>query len=224
MDLKKRTRSDSDTSDSNESLGSLVDFIVNEDQAVVKEDDASSDVHSTVDDIELLKEETKKLTEGLVSTIVNGRCLRSRDPKSLEARKPKDEYYERFGRQQEQQVMEKFTKKDIIDYVLKLKTEYKSAYEESGQTWPTLSMKMSLEKIQEEYKKIKEFANLPESDVEDDDDDLDLQNDEDEDVVADDDKIEEESFDEDVESSEDEEEEDDELSEESSDESSDDDA
>jgi len=154
-----------DLAETNETGESGADFI----EDTGKQQDAKLDKQG--EDLALLVEETKKITEGLTGTVVNGRTLRSRDPSSIESRKPRDMYYERFGREQEQKVMEKFTKKDIIEYVSKLKVEFQQAYEQAGNVWPSLTMKMSLEKIQEEYRKIKLFAELPDSDNEDDDND-----------------------------------------------------
>jgi len=155
---KKRQRSESD-----DSVGSLVEFIAPEEVVAdeVKIPVADEDI------VEILKQEAEQFTKNITATIVNGRTLRSRDPKDLEKRKPRDLYYERFGKAEEERLMEKFTKKDIIEFLKKLEPEHKVAYEScNGNVWPSLNTKLSLEKITSEYKKVKVFLELPDSDDE----------------------------------------------------------
>jgi pyruvate/2-oxoglutarate dehydrogenase complex dihydrolipoamide acyltransferase (E2) component len=118
--------------------------------------------------IELLKQEAAEFAAGVTGTVVNGRTLRSRDPSSLEKRKPKDEYYERFGRADEEKLMEKFTKKDMIDFLKALEKDNREAYEAAGHEWPTLNVRMPLEEIREKYDAVKAFLDLPDSDAESD--------------------------------------------------------
>jgi signal recognition particle subunit SEC65 len=190
--------------DETESVGSLKDFIVDDDEEDLEDDGTVSDEASddessgseTSDDsaieedseveepkpkkkrvaedpelIKMLAEEAEAFTKGpLQGTVVGGRTLRSRAPEQMDKRKPRDNYYERFGRKAEQEAIEKFTKKDIIEWVRKLALEHKAEYETStGQAWPVLTPKMSLDTIQSEYKKIKRVLELPDSDQEDDD-------------------------------------------------------
>jgi hypothetical protein len=177
---KRPIESDSEgDDDDNESIGSLKEFIVD-----VAEDTTKLPEEELID---LLKEEASEFTKnGLKSTVIGGRSLRSRDPDSMEQRKPKDMYYERFGKQEEEKLMEKFTKKDIIEYIKTLQAEYKTAYEEAGNTWPSLNTKMSLEAIQEKYQHLKAFIGLPDSDDEDDEDDI-IDEDDDDDIMDDED-------------------------------------
>jgi hypothetical protein len=174
--------------DDNESIGSLKDFIVNDD---LEESEASNteDEMSDVDEssgsesqgdiaepvlkvkedpevIKLLAEEAAEFTKSISGTVVGGRTLRSREPAKIEARKPRDMYYERFGNKEEAKALEKFTKRDIIKWVQKLASEHKHAYEAAGHAWPTLNARMSLEAIRNEYNKIKQFIGLPDSDAE----------------------------------------------------------
>ena len=172
-----------DMSDDEESIGSLKDFIVDdtEDGEIVSDDasDATEEAEATegraakkakivedLDVVDQLVSEAKAFAANIEGTTVNGRTLRSRDPKALESRKPKDEYYERFGRDAEAKLLEKFTKKDIIEFVKDLEKENRAAYEAAGNTWPKLHARMSLDTIQEEYQKIKDFLDLPDSDGE----------------------------------------------------------
>lgn len=157
-----------------ESRGSLDDFIVEDEDVdmaaaadtVEEPEEEAMDVEEDAGSLELLAQEAARIAGTLTGTVVGGRTLRSRDPKAVEARKTKDTYYERFGRHDEAKLMEKFTKKDIIEFVGTLKAEYKEAYEASGQVWPTMTTRMSLEAIRAEYDKIKAFADLPDSDDE----------------------------------------------------------
>ena len=144
-----------ETSD-DESLGSLKDFIVNDELSSEK---SVSEASETLVDI----------IEPVEGTVVGGRMLRSRNPDQLEKRKPRDEYYERFGRKEEEKLLLQDTKKDIVKFVKTLEDEWKSKYEAAGSKWPSLNVRMSLERIREEYQKIKDFANLPDSDDEDSD-------------------------------------------------------
>jgi hypothetical protein len=171
-----------DYSTDDESVGSIKDFIVPDD--VISEESEKN---------ELEKEDLDKI-EPVVGTVVGGRVLRSRDPESIEKRRPKDDYYERFGRKEEEKLLIQDTKKDIVKYVKTLEAEWRVSYEESGKKWPVLNTKMSLEKIRSEYQDIKDFAKLPDSDDEssegeesDDDDDDDAEDDEDDEDDAEDD-------------------------------------
>jgi hypothetical protein len=161
--LENRKRTHSDVSEG--SIGSLKDFIGDE---VIVDGPIKM---SPEDELEHLKKEAEAFAGPIQGTVVGGRTLRSRKPEDLEKRKPKDSYYERFGKQEEEKLMEKFTKKDMIEFLKTLKAEHLSAYESAGHSWPALTTKMSLEHISEEYYKIKEFIGLPDSDAEDDDDD-----------------------------------------------------
>lgn len=207
---KKRTRKeDSDDEDA----GSLKDFIVNDsddgsaDASSEASDDEASDEGSDASDeaseeasedrptkkrkaaedeaeaLQTLAEEAARITAGVSGTVVGGRTLRSREPAKVEARKPRDEYYERFGRAEEARLLEKFTKKDIIEFVKSLEAEWRASYEAAGNTWPTLNARMSLESIREKYDHVKAFAELPDSDDEasDDDDESEAEDDAEED-------------------------------------------
>jgi hypothetical protein len=197
-----------DMSDDEESIGSLKDFIVEDTESCGADSSASESEPKAkkakvIEDPDLVNQlvtEAKAFVANIQGTTVNGRTLRSRDPKALDARKPKDEYYERFGRDAEQKLLEKFTKKDIIEFVRDLEKENRADYEAAGHTWPKLHAKMSLDAIQDEYQKIKDFLELPDSDgeesvaSEDDDseageeeaeDDTDAESDADEDSDAD---------------------------------------
>ena len=136
-----------------ESLGSLKDFIVSDELTSEKE---PSEASETLVDV----------VEPVEGTVVGGRMLRSRDPEKIEKRKPRDEYYERFGRKEEEKLLIQDTKKDIVKFVKTLEDEWKAKYEASGAKWPSLNVRMSLERIREDYQKIKDFANLPDSDDE----------------------------------------------------------
>lgn len=121
------------------------------------------------DEIEELKAEAERFISGSSGTHVGGRTLRSRDAEAIEKRKPKDTYYEKYAKQEEAKLMEKFLKKDIIDFLKKLEPEWRESFEATGRTWPSPKITMSLETIQDMYKPVKEFANLPDSDEEDSD-------------------------------------------------------
>jgi len=174
--------------DDNESMGSLKDFIV-DDNLEESEGSESEDEMSDVDEssgsesgddvvepvvkvkedpevIKLLAEEAAEFTKSISGTVVGGRTLRSREPAKIEARKPRDMYYERFGNKEEAKALEKFTKRDIIKWVQKLAAEHRVAYEAAGHAWPQLTARMSLEAIRQEYNKIKQFIGLPDSDAE----------------------------------------------------------
>jgi hypothetical protein len=170
-----------ETSD-DESLGSLKDFIVNDE---ISSEKSASEASETLVDV----------VEPVDGTVVGGRMLRSRNPDQLEKRKPRDEYYERFGRKEEEKLLLQDTKKDIVKFVKTLEDEWKAKYEASGAKWPMLNVRMSLERIREEYQKIKDFAELPDSDDEseeeesiDDEADEDDESDDSEDDEADDDE------------------------------------
>jgi hypothetical protein len=150
-----------DFSTDDESVGSIKDFIV--------PDDAVSEEKVESNDSELDKADLDKV-EPVVGTVIGGRVLRSRDPASIEKRKPKDSYYERFGRKEEEKLLIQDTKKDIVKFVKTLEAEWRISYEESGKKWPVLNTKMSLDKIRAEYQSIKDFAKLPDSDDESDED------------------------------------------------------
>jgi len=154
-----------------ESMGSLKEFIV-ADEEIEQEDEGSEDVVMVAEDetLRILKEEAEAFASSVQGTVVGGRTLRSRDPVKVEARRPKDSYMERFGREEEAKLMEKFTKKDIIEYLKTLESENREAYEATGAVWPKLTSRMTLEKIQEEYKKVKVFLDLPDSDDEESED------------------------------------------------------
>lgn len=169
INIGKRKRDDDE-----ESIGSLKDFIVPDDDEN-NNDDNISDVDETIivkkakedpETIELLKQEAEKFSGIVSGTVIGGRTLRSRAPEKIEARKPRDSYYERFGRAAEEQLMEKFTKKDIIEFVKKLEHEHRLNYENAGHTWPQLNARMSIDNIRKEYDAIKLFLDLPDSDEE----------------------------------------------------------
>lgn len=215
--IKKTSKKEDDE----ESVGSLKDFIVHDsaDEDIDMTDDESehSDTTSSDEDsndsedsdvkpivpkpkrvkedpeiIKLLAEEAEAFTKSIQGTVVGGRTLRSREPEKLEARKPKDMYYERFGRKEEIKALEKFTKKDIIEWVRKLAAQHKADYEAAGNAWPTLHIRMSLEAIRAEYDRIKKFLDLPDSDADSSDDEMDIDDDEDDDIdESDDDESEE---------------------------------
>ncbi len=130
--------------------------------------------------------------------------LRSRNPEQLEKRKPRDEYYERFGRKEEEKLLLQDTKKDIVKFVKTLEDEWKAKYEASGAKWPSLNVRMSLERIREEYQKIKDFAELPDSDDESEEESIDDEAEEDSDDDDDDDEADDEDDDDDDEDSDDE--------------------
>ena len=154
-------------SDNEDDVGSLEDFIADDDEAARELKRARIEQNEEdADGIKALAEEAERFAGKVTGTVVGGRVLRSRDPEKIEARRPKDAYYERFGRQVEERLMEKFTKKDIIEFVKTLEKDYKESYEASGQQWPSLTTKMSLEAIREKYDAIKAFADLPDSDEE----------------------------------------------------------
>jgi hypothetical protein len=118
------------------------------------------------DELELMKQEAEKFAAGVSGTVVGGRTLRSRAPEHLESRRPRDEYYEKYGRAEEAKLMEKFTKKDIVEFVARLAPDHRDDYEAAGHKWPSLTTRMTLEDIRAEYEKIKAFLDLPDSDKE----------------------------------------------------------
>lgn len=118
------------------------------------------------DELELMKQEAEKFAAGVSGTVVGGRTLRSRAPEHLESRRPRDEYYEKYGRAEEAKLMEKFTKKDIVEFVARLAPDHRDDYEAAGHKWPALTTRMTLEDIRAEYEKIKAFLDLPDSDKE----------------------------------------------------------
>ena len=126
--------------------------------------------HDESQDIELMKNEAERFAAGVTGTVVGGRTLRSRAPEHVESRKPRDSYYEKYGRAEEEKLMEKFTKKDIVEFVARLAPDHKAEYEAAGYVWPVLNVRMSLESIRAEYDKIKAFLDLPDSDKETSDD------------------------------------------------------
>ena len=137
-------------------------------------------VKESKDDIQVLAEEAKAFAAEIKGTQIGTRVLRSRDPASMEARKAKDLYYERFGKAEEASLMEKFKKKDIIDFLKTLESEWRTKYEAAGHVWPSPNMRQSLESIEAVYYPLKEFAGLPDSDDENDDEDEINSDDEDE--------------------------------------------
>jgi len=163
-------------SDAEDDVGSLEDFIVDDEEASRELKRARLEAQDDDGDeaIKVLAEEAERFAGTVTGTIVGGRVLRSREPEKIEARRPKDAYYERFGRDVEARLMEKFTKKDIIEFVKTLEKEYREAYEATGETWPVLTTKMSLESIREKYDAIKVFADLPDSDDETEDSEEDV--------------------------------------------------
>ena len=136
------------------------------------------------DETALLKEEAEKFAAGVKGTVIGSRVLRSRDPNDMEKRKAKDLYYERFGRAEEEKLMEKFKKKDIIDFLKTLESEWRPQYEQAGHKWPSPTLKWSLESIEEVYYPVKKFANLPDSD---DEEEAEIESDEDDDENVDED-------------------------------------
>lgn len=150
-----------DMSSDEESMGSLKDFIVEDSESDVEEEPVVKK-QKVEEPIALLETEASQFVGQIEGSTVNGRTLRSREKLT----KPKDLYYERFGAKAEAEILEKFTKKDIIEFVKDLESEHKAGYEASGKTWPKLNTKMSLESIREHYDDIKAFAGLPDSDDE----------------------------------------------------------
>jgi hypothetical protein len=135
------------------------------------------------DELELMKQEAEKFAAGVSGTVVGGRTLRSRAPEHLESRRPRDEYYEKYGRAEEAKLMEKFTKKDIVEFVARLAPDHRDDYEAAGHKWPSLTTRMTLEDIRAEYEKIKAFLDLPDSDKEtSEDEDTDDEEDDDDDT------------------------------------------
>ena len=63
--------------------------------------------------------------------------------------------------------MEKFNKKDTVEFIKKLEKDHRADYEGAGFKWPVVNVRMTLEKIREEYAPLKKFLELPDSDVED---------------------------------------------------------
>lgn len=126
--------------------------------------------HDETDELELMKAEAEKFAAGVAGTVVGGRTLRSRAPEHVESRKPRDAYYEKYGRAEEAKLMEKFTKKDIVEFVARLAPDHRASYEAAGHVWPSLNVRMSLDDIRAEYEKIKAFLDLPDSDKETSDD------------------------------------------------------
>lgn len=171
--------SDDESLLTDEDAGSLVDFIVAEEETDTEPEAkrARKESDDDSDGIKNLEEEAKQFVGQVQGTVVGGRVLRSRDADKVEARKPKDAYLERFGRAELLKLEEKDTKKDIIAFVKTLETEWRVPYEEAGNTWPVLNMRMSLEDVREKYDHLKQFADLPDSDDEgeeeiDDDDEV----------------------------------------------------
>jgi hypothetical protein len=177
--------------DDDEDAGSLVDFIVQEEESDAEPDSKRQRVESEDDSdaIKNLEEEAKKFVGDVQGTVVGGRVLRSRDAEKVEARKPKDAYLERFGRAELLKLEEKDTKKDIIAFLKTLEVEWRQKYEEAGHTWPSLNMRMTLDLVREKYEAFKKFADLPDSD-DDEDDDAEI---DDEDEIEDDDEESEEN-------------------------------
>lgn len=176
--------SDDESLLTDEDAGSLVDFIVNDDTEEIEDADtepeakrARKESDDDSDGIKNLEEEAKKFVGEVQGTVVGGRVLRSREAEKVEARKPKDAYLERFGRAELLKLEEKDTKKDIIAFLKTLESEWRQKYEDAGNTWPSLNMRMSLEAVREKYDHVKQFAELPDSDDEgeeeiDDDDEV----------------------------------------------------
>jgi hypothetical protein len=180
--------------------GSLVDFIVEDEETDTEPETKRARVETDDDSdgIKTLEEEAKQFVGEVQGTVVGGRVLRSRDAEKVEARKPKDEYLERFGRAELLKLEEKDTKKDIIAFLKTLEAEWRQKYEEAGNTWPSLNMRMSLEAVREKYDHVKQFADLPDSDDEGEeeiDDDDEVEDDEVESEEEADDDAEEESDD-----------------------------
>ena len=168
---------DDEEDDSNDETTSEEKVV--EDEPVVKK---ARLVKESKDDIQILAEEAKAFAAEIKGTQVGSRVLRSRDPESVEARKSKDLYYERFGKAEEANLMEKFKKKDIIDFLKTLESEWRAKYEAAGHVWPNPNMRQSLESIEAVYYPLKEFAGLPDSDDENDEEDEINSDDEDSDV------------------------------------------
>ena len=163
----------SESEDSSSSEEDSTDFDEEKPAAVETEEPVSKRQKTEEDPevLKLLKEESEQFSKSIKGSIINGRVLRSREPACIEARRAKDYYYERFGRAEEEKLMEKFNKKDTIDFISKLEKDHKTAYEEAGNVWPVLNTRMKMEQIREAYDLLKTFLNLPESDAEDDDSD-----------------------------------------------------
>lgn len=215
---KKSKKVESDDEDA----GSLKDFIVEEEDSPHSDAESEVDVVAIkpedTDTLSLLTEEATRFTSGVTGTEIAGRVLRSRKPEDIEKRKTKDMYYERFGRDEEARLMEKFTKKDILEFIKKLEKDHRADYETAGHVWPDVNSKMSLDKIREEYEPLKKFLELPDSDEETDEESDDSEDETEEDEESEDsDESEEEETDEDEEEEHEEESEDDASSDEEED-------
>jgi hypothetical protein len=165
----KRLRKNSISSaSSEESMGSLKDFIVQDEDSEPEITEILQAAAGNEDDAAILKAEAEAFlrrpldASGNTGTTVGGRTLRNR----AELKPPKDDYYERFGRKAEEALMEKFTKEDIIEYIKSLEGAHKAEYEHKVGPWPKLNKRQSLDTIYAEYSKIKDFLGLPDSDDE----------------------------------------------------------
>lgn len=153
----------------------------------------------------VLVEEASKITSNLTSTVVGGRSLRDRS----KIEKPKDSYWEKFGKKDYEKLMIKDQKKDFLDEIRAIKKDYEKNPTDyptppDDFRWPSVSMKDTIEAIEAALNYVSEALQIEYEDADDEDDaeDEDI-DDDDEDEESDDEEDDDEEDDDDADDEED---------------------
>jgi hypothetical protein len=133
----------------------------------------------------VLQEEVQAITGGqLNTTVVNGRTLRDR----TKITSPKDQYWERFGTKTMAKLSVVEEKREMLDDIKAWKKEFQNEPDCPEITWPTLTLKDSLEKIKEAHQYVIDTLELElrdDDDLSEDSDDEDTDTEETEEDVDD---------------------------------------
>lgn len=188
---------DSRSSDGSDDGADLEGFIVgDEDDDKDSETESASAEDDGGNEVEEVLAESKKITEGISSTVVGGRTLRNREM----IKKPEPF----FDAEAYAKIMEAEEKREKIQM---LKT-WAAEGEYVCPILKSLTKKTDAEIVEEEYRKAKRALEIPDTDDEDEDDE-DMEDDEDEEVEEEEESDDDDEDEEDDEEEEGEEEEDD---------------
>jgi hypothetical protein len=188
---------DDRSSDGSDDGADLEGFIVGDEDDAQDTESGSSAPEDGGNEVEEVLAESKKITEGISSTVVGGRTLRNREM----IKKPEPF----FDAEAYAKIMEAEEKREKIQML-------KSWAADGEYVCPilkSLTKKTDVEIVEEEYRKAKRALEIPDTDDEDDDEE-DMDEDDDDEEVEEEDDDEEETEDEDEEDEDEEEEEEDE--------------
>lgn len=165
---------DARSSDGSDNGSDLEGFIV--DDAAEDEDDSSAPAADAENEVDEIVAESKKITEGLSSTVVGGRSLRNRDM----IKKPEPF----FDAEAYAKIIEAEEKREKIQM---LKT-WAASGEYVCPILKSLTKKTDSEIVEDEYRKAKRALEIPDTDDEEDDEDEDMDDDDEEEEEEEDDE------------------------------------